>query len=66
MSVTRGMEFGVSPFPESRREMIERGRLFDTPTFRWIPAASRVSVEYWVVSRAARVIPETLEWPGAV
>ena len=66
VSVTRGMEFGASPFPESRREMIERGRLFDTPTFRWIPAASRVSVEYWVVSRAARAIPETLEWPGAV
>ena len=28
-ALTRGMEFGVSPFPESRREMIERGRLFD-------------------------------------
>jgi hypothetical protein len=62
-TLTRGMEFGVSPFPESRREMIERGRMFDTPTFRWIPAASRVSVEYWVISRAAAVIPDTLEWP---
>ena len=38
-TLTRGMEFGVSPFPETRREMIERGRLFDVPAFRWIPAA---------------------------
>jgi hypothetical protein len=62
-TITRGMEFGVSPFPESRRAMVERGRLFGTPTFRWIPAAARLSVEYWCVSTAAEVIPETLEWP---
>ena len=62
--MTRGLEFGVSPIPESRRQMIERGRLFETPTFRWVPATSRVDVEYWVVSRAADRIPETLEWPG--
>jgi hypothetical protein len=58
------MEFGVSPFPESRREMIDRGRLFETPTFRWVPAASRVSVEYWIVSRAADAIPDTLDYPA--
>jgi hypothetical protein len=63
-TLTRGMEFGVSPFAETRREMIERGRLFDVPTFRWIPAGSRVSVEYWCVFRAAEAIPETLEWPA--
>ena len=63
-TLTRGMEFGVSPFPESRREMIERGRMFDTPTFRWIPAAGRISVEYWIVARDADRIPETLEYPG--
>jgi hypothetical protein len=62
-AVTRGMEFGVSPFPESRREMIERGRLFGTPTFRWIPAATRVTVEYWATLGRADVIPETLEPP---
>ena len=63
-TLTRGMEFGVSPFPESRREMIERGPVFDTPTFRWIPAASRLSVEYWVVARAADTIPDKLEFPN--
>lgn len=63
-TITRGMEFGVSPFPESRREMIDRGRLFETPTFRWIPAASRLSVEYWCVSAPADTVPETLDWPA--
>jgi hypothetical protein len=63
-TVTRGMEFGVSPFPESRRQMIDRGSLFNVPTYRWIPARTRVEVEYWIVSRAAEVIPDSLEWPG--
>jgi hypothetical protein len=45
-TLTRGMEFGVSPFPESRRAMIERGRLFDTPGYRWIPARTQVKVRY--------------------
>jgi hypothetical protein len=63
-TLTRGMEFGVSPFPESRREMIERNRLFDVPVFRWVPAATRVAVEYWILTQPASVIPETLEWPA--
>jgi hypothetical protein len=62
-ALTRGMEFGVSPFPESRREMIERGCLFDVPTFRWIPAATRVAVEYWAVLRHTDAIPEALDAP---
>jgi hypothetical protein len=61
--LTRGMEFGVSPFPETRREMIDRGRLFGVPTYRWIPARASVSVEYWAQIRPAAQIPETLEWP---
>jgi hypothetical protein len=62
-TLTRGMEFGVSPFPETRRQMIDRGQLFGTPTFRWIPAASRVSVEYWCVSNGDETAPDALEWP---
>jgi hypothetical protein len=61
--LTRGMEFGVSPFPETRRQMIDRGRLFGVPTYRWIPARASVSVEYWALIRPAAEIPETLEWP---
>ena len=62
-TITRGMEFGVSPFPESRRQMIERGTLFGVPGYRWIPARTRVEVEYWIVAAAAGAIPERLEWP---
>ena len=58
-----GMEFGVSPMPESRRAMIDRGRLFDVPTYRWIPAKSRVEVEYWAILRDADAVPERLERP---
>ncbi len=43
---TCGFEFGVSPFPETRRAMIDRGKLFDVPAFRWIPAGGRLEVEY--------------------
>jgi len=62
--LTRGMEFGVSPFPETRREMIDRGQLFGVPTYRWIPARASVSVEYWALIQPAAQIPETLEWPN--
>jgi hypothetical protein len=62
-TLARGMEFGASPFPETRREMIERGRLFDVATFRWIPAATRVTAEYAIVTQSADEVPETLDWP---
>ena len=57
------MEFSVWSFPESRRQMIDRGRLFDVPTYRWLAARSRVAVEYWALTRRADAIPEWLEWP---
>lgn len=57
---TRGMEFGASPFPESRRQMIERGRLFDTPCYRWIDAKGVLSVKYYAAITASRSIPSTL------
>lgn len=63
-TVTRGMEFGVSPFPETRRQMIERGHMFGVPAYRWIPAKTRVEVTYWIVSHAAERIPGKLEWPA--
>ncbi len=63
-TLTRGMEFGVSPMPESRRQTIDRGRLFDVPTYRWIPARTHLDVEYWVVAHGASDIPESLEWPS--
>ena len=58
---TWGLEFGVSPMPEPRREMIERGRTFDTPGFRWIPARRRVEVEYRATLRPATAMPASIE-----
>jgi hypothetical protein len=62
-SITRGMEFGVSPMPESRRQMIDRGRLFGVPTYRWIPAKGKVEVEYWALAQTAAAVPEELGRP---
>jgi hypothetical protein len=40
------MEFGVSPFAESRRAMIDRHSLFGVPTYRWAPARTTLTVQY--------------------
>ena len=63
-TVARGMEFGVSPFPESRRAMVERGRLFDVPTFRWLPARRTLRVRYAIVLEKTDRVPESLGWPN--
>ena len=59
-TLTRGMEFGVSPFPESRRAMIERGGLFGVPGYRWVPAHGSLNAEYRVFLLPASSVPETL------
>lgn len=59
-----GMEFGVSPFVESRRAMVDRGTLFGVPTFRWVPARSRVSVNYCAFLAVRERIPERIYWDG--
>jgi len=64
-NLTRGMEFGVSPMPESRRQMIERGSLFGERGFRWIPARSRVRVDYCAFLLPASSVPEDVHWDGA-
>jgi hypothetical protein len=63
--LTCGMEFGVSPFVESRRKMVERGSLFGVPGYRWVPARSKVSVDYCAFIATAERIPETVTWDGA-
>lgn len=60
-TMTRGMEFGASPIPESRRKMIERNSLFGMPCYRWIPAKAKVTVEYFAFITAADSIPNSLE-----
>ena len=59
-----GMEFGVSPFVESRREMVNRGNLFGAPTFRWAPAQSSLQLNYCAFLTFRDSIPEAIGWDG--
>ena len=63
-TMTRGLEFGVSPIPESRRDMIARSPMFGVPTFRWIPARGRLTADYWIICRPASSVPDGLERPA--
>jgi hypothetical protein len=42
----RGMEFAVQPFDLPRREVIQTNSMFETPTYRWLPAASKVTSSF--------------------
>jgi hypothetical protein len=42
----RGLEFGSTPFPFSRREIFALGTLFGTPTFVHVPARSQKTIHY--------------------
>jgi len=46
--IARGIEFGNSPFAEGLRKAIERGTLFDVPSYRWIGARQRLKTEFTV------------------
>ncbi len=59
-TLTRGMEFSASPFPESRRQMIDRKSLFGEQGYRWIPAKTKAQVEYHAFITTAASIPEGL------
>jgi len=53
-AVTRGMEFGASPFPENRRKMIDRGGLFGVPGYRWVPAHGKATATYSAILAPAQ------------
>jgi hypothetical protein len=42
----RGLEFATQPFDVSRREAITLNSMFDTPTYRWLPAMSKISTRF--------------------
>ncbi len=50
-AVTRGIEFGVSPFAEGRRAMVDRGSLLGVPTYRWLGARERATAHYSAFAR---------------
>lgn len=61
-TMTRGLEFGASPFPETRRQAVDRGSLFGDPAYRWIPARSSVTVQYCLFLAEADRAPEYAAW----
>ncbi|MEZ5363371.1 MAG: hypothetical protein R2748_13770 [Bryobacterales bacterium] len=66
-TLTRGMEFGASPFPETRRSWLDRGSLFGQPVSRWIPAGGRGTAEYRIFLVETDAAPEAVEYrDGAV
>jgi hypothetical protein len=42
----RAFEFGASPYPETRRHLLLRPRLFDVPTYLVLPANQTIWVRY--------------------
>jgi hypothetical protein len=45
-AMARGLEFSTQPYDIPRREAVDMHRLFDTPTFRWLPAKSAVETSF--------------------
>ena len=46
--VVHGLEFSTQPYDVSRREAISTGSLFGTPTYRWLPAKSKIESRFLV------------------
>lgn len=59
-TITRGVEFGASPFAEGRRAMVERGSLFGVPTYRWLGARKSATVNYVAFAFQSGEMPEEL------
>jgi len=57
--VTCGLEFGVSPYPETRRQMISRPALFGAPVYRWLPANGTAHVTYSAFVSSAQQLTES-------
>ena len=47
--MARGLEFSTQPFDIPRREAVGMHKLFDTPTYRWLPAKSAVETQFAIV-----------------
>jgi hypothetical protein len=40
------MEFSTQPYDLPRREVIQTNTMFDTPTYRWLPAKSKIASSF--------------------
>ncbi len=41
-----GIEFGMQPYDATKTELVALSPMFGTPTFRWLPAKSRLSARF--------------------
>src|ERR1019366_8003176 len=44
--IVRGMEISTQPFDVPRREALTLGTLFGAPTYRWLPAKSKIGSRF--------------------
>jgi hypothetical protein len=44
--LARGLEFSTQPYDIPRRQAVDMHSLFDTPTFRWLPAKSTIETNF--------------------
>ena len=44
--LVRGMEFGTQPYDLPRRDTIDARSMFDTPTYRWLAAKSKIESHF--------------------
>lgn len=42
----RGIEFSTQPYDVSRRDAVSTSSMFDTPTYRWLPAKSKIESRF--------------------
>jgi len=49
----RGLEFSTTPLPMSRRAVIDMGKLFGVPTFRWVEAKGEITAPFVVYAGPA-------------
>lgn len=63
-TVACGMEFGVSPTVESRRDMVTRGSLWGVPAYRWLPARNRIGATYCALVGVSGSMPKAVSWDG--
>ena len=59
-TMTRGMEFGVSPIPETRDAMVHRRSLFGVPTYRRIAPEESITLEYHAALQRASTMPTSI------
>jgi hypothetical protein len=46
LRMARGMEFATQPYDVPRRETIQTNAMFEAPTYRWLPAKSKIESRY--------------------